>query len=235
MRGKLFSIIPNIARKGLIPACAGKTLIAAQIQGLAGAHPRVCGENAVRAARALKVAGSSPRVRGKLAACVPQVAADGLIPACAGKTQSVLLLLLSQRAHPRVCGENIEERDGQIRPSGSSPRVRGKLSAVIKELGTAGLIPACAGKTGRTRSYRALRRAHPRVCGENLTIFSYSYKSAGSSPRVRGKLSKTHRPGLVPGLIPACAGKTLCDVSLAGCSRAHPRVCGENYIRHLPA
>ena len=56
------------------------------------------------------------------------------------------------------------------------------------------------------------KRAHPRVCGENTKELMTSVQKEGSSPRVRGK------PGLVldvlaePGLIPACAGKTLNDL-----------------------
>ena len=53
-----------------------------------------------------------------------------------------------------------------------------------------------------------LAKAHPRVCGENRERGRDVDFAHGSSPRVRGKLSKAHRPGLTPGLIPACAGKT---------------------------
>ena len=50
-------------------------------------------------------------------------------------------------AHPRVCGEN--DGFGYVvhRPSGSSPRVRGKQTAWNATNFARGLIPACAGKT----------------------------------------------------------------------------------------
>ena len=50
-------------------------------------------------------------------------------------------------AHPRVCGENglgCAVKGGE---SGSSPRVRGKLSPSRRVASSSGLIPACAGKT----------------------------------------------------------------------------------------
>ena len=50
-----------------------------------------------------------------------------------------------------------------------------------------GLIPACAGKTLRSDSYRVIPRAHPRVCGENEIIREAMADRGGSSPRVRGK------------------------------------------------
>ena len=71
-----------------------------------------------------------------------------------------------------------------------------------------GLIPACAGKTsGGVMGVRPLR-AHPRVCGENGIKPKLHGQCRGSSPRVRGKLMVEAREPLLPGLIPACAGKT---------------------------
>ena len=50
---------------GLIPACAGKTLLRDSTHGHYRAHPRVCGENASLEAERSCSRGSSPRVRGK--------------------------------------------------------------------------------------------------------------------------------------------------------------------------
>ena len=50
----------------------------------------------------------------------------------------------------------------------------------------------------------------------------------GSSPRVRGKLSREDPARLSTGLIPACAGKTSRQVTGRPKFQAHPRVCGEN-------
>ena len=52
----------------------------------------------------------------------------------------------------------------------------------------------------------------------------------GSSPRVRGKRDQPVRHVPVPGLIPACAGKTDGTATESAPTRAHPRVCGENDI-----
>ena len=70
-------------------------------------------------------------------------------------------------AHPRVCGENPGASISITSRTGSSPRVRGKLTRCLDVAALLGLIPACAGKT-REESRRDIRaRAHPRVCGEN--------------------------------------------------------------------
>ena len=66
------------------------------------------------------------------------------------------------------------------------------------------------------------------MCGENFGDRMASYKTAGSPPRVRGKLVH-ERQGLTRvRLTPACAGKTKHLTRYDSLARAHPRVCGEN-------
>ena len=132
---------------GLIPACAGKTADPEAKRLARTAHPRVCGENLIRQPEAGRPRGSSPRVRGKRRGRVRVEAPSRLIPACAGKTLSLLLLRTACRAHPRVCGENGHEEIMQIPSLGSSPRVRGKRPKRDPYTLPGGLIPACAGKT----------------------------------------------------------------------------------------
>ena len=173
-------------------------------------------------------AGSSPRVRGKLPAHELNAAGQRLIPACAGKTAFTTSRWSSSRAHPRVCGENSRlARDIDI-PLGSSPRVRGKRRTRSAWSASMRLIPACAGKTGRTVTTRARPPAHPRVCGENVSRWTSASEASGSSPRVRGKQLLDGLGGVGGGLIPACAGKTSSWTSTNCCWAAHPRVCGEN-------
>ena len=179
--------MPKIAvLPGLIPACAGKTRVNDHGCPCAGAHPRVCGENAGLGSFAFAFVGSSPRVRGKhmnrltdvqdarlIPACAGKTEnpADnrhgGLIPACAGKTASISTTREEYPAHPRVCGENFPSPQATPRLPGSSPRVRGKRGTRPARRPAVGLIPACAGKTPRTRESPLEPGAHPRVCGEN--------------------------------------------------------------------
>ena len=70
--------------------------------------------------------GSSPRVRGKRARRNHHRRRIGLIPACAGKTSQGGKPIRTQRAHPRVCGENQFACSTPMEDEGSSPRVRGK-------------------------------------------------------------------------------------------------------------
>ena len=151
--------------------------------------------------------GSSPRVRGK-----PRIS---LSPS-------------SSPGSSRACRENGGDPKKTNTSDGSSPRVRGKPPRHPVGGAHPRLIPARAGKTwSRTASGRT-PRAHPRACGENVTLPVSIVVYGGSSPRVRGKPHQQRHPLTRARLIPARAGKT------RGCSRAgtprpaHPRACGEN-------
>ena len=175
-------------------------------------------------------AGSSPRVRGKPCASAFAHGVGGLIPACAGKTTLRRECFRRRWAHPRVCGENVSRRRAIWFLRGSSPRVRGKHGDAAGDSQPLRLIPACAGKTRLGRQVRCLFRAHPRVCGENIISMQAFRQRAGSSPRVRGKPSDDVGDVRLRGLIPACAGKTPPGGASWPPARAHPRVCGENYL-----
>ena len=188
VRGKRFAVSLPWGCVGLIPACAGKTIDQMPKSCRCWAHPRVCGENLF--------IGSSPLTILRL------------IPACAGKTSGEAGDEKGSTAHPRVCGENSCQRAAPLQRWGSSPRVRGKREECAGEAEGRGLIPACAGKTLRHRVRGRMRRAHPRVCGENMfrlgtgptwgahprvcgentSIDKFIPQRLGSSPRVRGKL-----------------------------------------------
>ncbi len=137
------------AMRGIIPACAGNTLRPSHASSMHGDHPRVCGEHSGEGGEPEPKSGSSPRVRGTLRDGLGSCLHAGIIPACAGNTAYVLSAFSSSRDHPRVCGEHElpELRQAAIR--GSSPRVRGTLPDAIPKFFRIGIIPACAGNTGR--------------------------------------------------------------------------------------
>ena len=129
VRGKHESVgsLGRVSR--LIPARAGKTRRGGGRARCTAAHPRACGENRARLARAPAQVGSSPRVRGKPGRGGGPVLRVGLIPARAGKTSTRWGARCPQRAHPRACGENIQGVADALKAVGSSPRVRGKRAS----------------------------------------------------------------------------------------------------------
>ena len=66
-----------------------------------------------------------------------------------------------------MCGENLDKATYKYPQLGSPPHVRGKHSYYYAIAGSAGITPACAGKTCFERTYLCYPRDHPRMCGEN--------------------------------------------------------------------
>ncbi len=191
-----------------IPACAGNTAPRSTRPPTTPVHPRVCGEHHGDRFPARDTGGSSPRVRGTRQAAY--FAADRLwfIPACAGNTPAAAPPPMPPPVHPRVCGEHRSFRSISAAKAGSSPRVRGTLARWGVRPERKRFIPACAGNTGHLPSCRSPAAVHPRVCGEHVPGFQLPPPIDGSSPRVRGTLSRFFTVRVSSRFIPACAGNT---------------------------
>ena len=111
---------------------------------------------------------------------------------------------------------------------GSSPLARGTRLAICGLVAGLGLIPARAGNTWVFRRFRAWTWAHPRLCGEHMLRTDGTKDTLGSSPPVRGALSRVHGNDPAAGLIPARAGSTAPPAEERTSRRAHPRPCGEH-------
>ena len=68
---------------------------------------------------------------------------------------------------------------------------------------------------------------HPRVCGEQSICAKSRLHLPGSSPRVRGTVSRSRRQSFQPRFIPACAGNSFSSMNSRAFGSVHPRVCGE--------
>ena len=118
-------------------------------------------------------------------------------------------------AHPRSRGENCRVVRQVMRKLGSSPLARGKRRNLIQGGRQPRLIPARAGKTRIDAVYEIARAAHPRSRGENIARAIALSAPCGSSPLARGKRDPFPRRLKGRRLIPARAGKTQVQWSLA--------------------
>ena len=136
---------------GIIPACAGSTGAGDADWGGGGDHPRVRGEHSHALATMSRTLGSSPRARGARVQGSPGRPEEGIIPACAGSTSAPTAAGRTAGDHPRVRGEHPDGPAHWVRKKGSSPRARGAHPGRTSQTGDRGIIPACAGSTGRRR------------------------------------------------------------------------------------
>jgi len=88
-------------------------------------------------------------------------------------------------------------------------------------------IPAHAGNRHPRRSPGTSLPVHPRACGEQVCSSCASRSSTGSSPRMRGTVSRTSRLDTRQRFIPAHAGNSGAGISGRSMFTVHPRACGE--------
>ena len=152
---------------GIIPACAGSTRRSRPTARWPWDHPRLRGEHAAYGQTDVPFSGSSPLARGALIAPVAVALKRGIIPACAGSTDTKIYQDPMGEDHPRLRGEHRWVRRYTKPGEGSSPLARGAHVEGGRAGAVGGIIPACAGSTWARELRRALKRDHPRLRGEH--------------------------------------------------------------------
>ena len=192
----------------LIPARAGNTHPYLHTLHIQPAHPRSRGEHIFQKSLAAGHGGSSPLARGTRILLPLRENRARLIPARAGNTVLVVVLIIFSPAHPRSRGEHPTISDNSLNAVGSSPLARGTHGLQVFGIHQARLIPARAGNTLGLRRGTSAKSAHPRSRGEHPRKVLLIGVVAGSSPLARGTLLNAAPVNGDPRLIPARAGNT---------------------------
>ena len=157
---------------------------------------------------------TSPHTRGERSVPTPFQGSFGNIPAYAGRTQLLTLLLALRGKHPRIRGENdCAGLKRRMEPE-TSPHTRGEQLLNLKSLAEIGNIPAYAGRTTALFTMSTSSWKHPRIRGENSSRETI--------------LRELHRN------IPAYAGRTQLFANSFVAIQKHPRIRGENLRHRLP-
>jgi len=213
----------------ITPACAGKTGSRPCRCAPRTDHPRMRGEDTNTTKKLEKRFGSPPHARGRRAPPRLDFTAARITPACAGKTWSPASSAPPRRDHPRMRGEDPVRSGSHLAGPGSPPHARGRRNVVHRSGHPEGITPACAGKTSYARSYAASGMDHPRMRGEDNDRSFCSCRHVGSPPHARGRLEWHNLPDTIPGITPACAGKTPMRTLAKLHLKDHPRMRGEDW------
>ena len=230
-RGKGKGRYHRLARAGITPAHAGKSVSNARSMCKPQDHPRSRGEKLLLAGLPVGREGSPPLTRGKVNHFSTLVFSLGITPAHAGKSKKSAASSGAFGDHPRSRGEKGRVRAGRERRIGSPPLTRGKelKRSLMDEV--RGITPAHAGKSKTASCRRAMMWDHPRSRGEKHFVTSSSLFAMGSPPLTRGKAARTLPPLCLPRITPAHAGKSFSRFFEKIFSWDHPRSRGEK--RHL--
>ena len=110
---------------------------------------------------------------------------------------------------------------------GSPPLARGTAKSDCQEIKAFRITPACAGNR-QAKSFCALHLwDHPRLRGEQDSLYSRHCLRLGSPPLARGTVCGRGECGQVDGITPACAGNSARDYISISSPRDHPRLRGE--------
>ena len=95
---------------------------------------------------------------------------------------------------------------------------------------SAGITPACAGRTTHALVYLEHRRDHPRVCGKDTISRISQNLTAGSPPLSREGRQIISRVRILRRITPACAGRTSLKSPYNAQPQDHPRMCGKDRL-----
>ena len=110
VRGKVRKFTHLGCMMRITPACAGKSTGITDNSAYNWDHPRMCGEKPSSIEFSSFDEGSPPHVRGKVEPAFFINNDIGITPACAGKRNLLFPLILTERDHPRMCGEKVHGR-----------------------------------------------------------------------------------------------------------------------------
>ena len=230
MRGQPLDHINKLVDGRIIPARAGPTRDFSATECPGTDHPRSCGANAVCDIGCKLCCGSSPLVRGQLNVFLGFFHQLRIIPARAGPTDCLILVISRIADHPRSCGANFRHPVCQTMRFGSSPLVRGQPNDIASRPCLERIIPARAGPTISHAMCFIISSDHPRSCGANLIANIRSVYGDGSSPLVRGQLEQLRDILSRVRIIPARAGPTGASSKAFRRHPDHPRSCGANSL-----
>ena len=132
-RGRLGFHCTQTTSSGITPACAGKTARRTVASTSPTDHPRMRGEDRLSWATYCSGRGSPPHARGRLFHDECGLRADGITPACAGKTPLPRNRCQPRKDHPRMRGEDKGGARKRKQNVGSPPHARGRLDRDVDQ------------------------------------------------------------------------------------------------------
>ena len=172
--------------------------------------------------------GSPPPTRGTQSETTCSKIEQGITPAYAGNTYTLLLCCPSTRDHPRLRGEHLFRSVHLPFQPGSPPPTRGTQELLTSNAIDFGITPAYAGNTSFFISFSFTKWDHPRLRGEHLLSPFRAVKRRGSPPPTRGTLSFANVDKILIRITPAYAGNTFIGIIYQVVYWDHPRLRGEH-------
>ena len=152
------------------------------------------------------------------------------IPAGAGETRTIDLVVFLKRGNPRGRGGDVLGVASQVGVTGQSPRARGRPCTFLLSLFSARAIPAGAGETeGSIQTFTYLG-GNPRGRGGDHSLGVSYLGIEGQSPRARGRQTEIIFVNIRMRAIPAGAGETESQALFRWRVWGNPRGRGGDFV-----
>ena len=161
----LFPPICNRLRR-IIPTRVGTSLPAIANDFKTAYHPHACGDKHSSRWSYPSSAGSSPRVWGQVAQVLNASWNKRIIPTRVGTSEGREPKPSSKEDHPHACGDKSIDTPATFVVRGSSPRVWGQDSMIIKMMVIEWIIPTRVGTRPSNRTVFVQYLDHPHACGD---------------------------------------------------------------------
>ena len=133
--------------------------------------------------------GSPPHTRERLWSSKEHCQQHRITPAYAGKTKSLLSIVIKLQDHPRIRGKDSLSASLFTSCSGSPPHTRERHIDGASETSERRITPAYAGKTPNTIRKMMKKKDHPRIRGKDAYLRRLIESIRGSPPHTRERLS----------------------------------------------
>ena len=129
-------------------------------------HPHACGDKPHISFVSGILRGSSPRVWGQVAQVLNASWNKRIIPTRVGTSEGREPKPSSKEDHPHACGDKSIDTPATFVVRGSSPRVGGQDSMIIKMMVIEWIIPTRVGTRPSNRTVFVQYLDHPHACGD---------------------------------------------------------------------
>ncbi len=191
-----------------IPAGAGNTSSGVNLSIIPPVHPCRRREHRSGTNDISRGVGSSLQAQGTLASFLPVREKGRFIPAGAGNTVMNSMKSVNNPVHPCRRREHVVLSTSTVVSCGSSLQAQGTRIDIQPEILSNRFIPAGAGNTGSSLTWRRQLSVHPCRRREHTPGVLQIYAHCGSSLQAQGTLGMRHSLHSFTRFIPAGAGNT---------------------------
>ncbi len=173
------------------PTPVGTIVPALCVEHSTAVHPHACGDDGNMCHYIAEFFGSPPRLWGRSLVQMEVELTHRFTPTPVGTMRPAARADTSHPVHPHACGDDTLEHITCHEPTGSPPRLWGRLAQSSSSPATFRFTPTPVGTMCRRRPGPELVTVHPHACGDDVNPLQGKSSAIGSPPRLWGRCCRS--------------------------------------------